>query len=62
MDGRVICIMADSYWSLKKFLVGRERHIYSLHKGKKEAYVVIVSVYPIKLETYSGVTERVPIK
>ena len=54
--------MVDSYWSLKKFLVGRERHTYNLHKGKKETYVVIVSVYPIKLETYSGVTKCVPIK
>ena len=36
VDGRIICIMVDSYRSLKKFLVGRERHIYNLHGGKEK--------------------------
>ena len=61
MDGMIICIMVDSDWSLKKFLVGRERDTYTIGiRGKKKH--VIVSVYPIKLETSSGVTKCVPIE
>ena len=37
MDGMIICIMVDSDWSLKKFLVGRERDTYTIGiRGKKK--------------------------
>lgn len=60
MDGMIICIMVDSDWSLKKFLVGRERDTYTTDIREKKH--VIVSVYPVKLETFSGVTKCVPIE